>query len=64
MDPATGEPYRLTFPELSLEDVANAAYEAVTHALGITQLDFMPNGDPVAYATEFAERLLPRLTSI
>ncbi|MFE3191015.1 LLM class F420-dependent oxidoreductase [Nocardia sp. NPDC059240] len=33
-------------------------------ALGITQLDFMPNGDPVAYATEFAERLLPRLTSI
>jgi homoserine O-acetyltransferase len=38
VDPATGEPYRLTFPELSLEDVANAAYEAVTHALGITQL--------------------------
>ncbi|GAB2564253.1 LLM class F420-dependent oxidoreductase [Nocardia heshunensis] len=33
-------------------------------ALGITQLDFMPDGDPVAYATEFAERLLPRLTSI
>ncbi|MGF6709423.1 homoserine O-acetyltransferase [Luteibacter sp. W1I16] len=37
IDPATGEPYRLTFPELSLEDVANAAYEAVT-ALGIAQL--------------------------
>jgi homoserine O-acetyltransferase len=36
-DPATGEPYRLTFPELSLEDVANAAYEAVT-GLGIAQL--------------------------
>jgi len=37
VDPATGEPYRLTFPELSLEDVANAAYEAVT-GLGIAQL--------------------------
>jgi homoserine O-acetyltransferase len=36
-DPATGEPYRLTFPELSLEDVANAAYETVA-GLGIEQL--------------------------
>jgi homoserine O-acetyltransferase len=25
IDPATGRPYRLTFPELTLEDVANAA---------------------------------------
>ncbi|MEC3956731.1 LLM class F420-dependent oxidoreductase [Nocardia sp. CDC153] len=33
-------------------------------ALGITQLDFMPDGDPVAYTTDFAERLLPRLTVI
>ncbi|SEN35930.1 homoserine O-acetyltransferase [Luteibacter sp. UNCMF331Sha3.1] len=36
-DPATGAPYRLTFPELSLEDVANAAWEAVT-GMGIAQL--------------------------
>ncbi len=37
IDPATGEPYRLTFPELALEDVANAAHAAVS-GLGITQL--------------------------
>jgi homoserine O-acetyltransferase len=37
LDPATGEPYRLTFPELSLEDVANAAHGAVSN-LGIDQL--------------------------
>jgi homoserine O-acetyltransferase len=36
-DPATGEPYRLTFPELALEDVANAAHAAVS-SLGIIQL--------------------------
>ncbi|SFW20299.1 homoserine O-acetyltransferase MetX [Luteibacter sp. UNCMF366Tsu5.1] len=37
IDPATGEPYRLTFPALSLEDVANAAHEAV-RGMGIEQL--------------------------
>ena len=37
INPATGEPYRLDFPELSLEDVANAAHVAVKH-LGIDQL--------------------------
>lgn len=36
-DPATGQPYRLSFPELSIEDVANAAADVVK-ALGITQL--------------------------
>ncbi|HKR76865.1 MAG TPA: homoserine O-acetyltransferase [Rhodanobacter sp.] len=36
-NPATGEPYRLDFPELSLEDVANAAHEVV-HGLGIERL--------------------------
>ncbi|MCD7097297.1 homoserine O-acetyltransferase [Stenotrophomonas sp. MMGLT7] len=36
-DPATGEPYRLEFPELSIEDVADAAREVV-RALGIEQL--------------------------
>lgn len=37
IDPATGEAYRLTFPELALEDVANTAHAAVS-SLGITQL--------------------------
>ncbi|WP_426663600.1 homoserine O-acetyltransferase MetX [Rhodanobacter aciditrophus] len=37
INPATGEPYRLDFPELSLEDVANAAH-AVVQGLGIERL--------------------------
>jgi homoserine O-acetyltransferase len=37
IDPATGEAYRLGFPELALEDVANAAH-AVVGSLGITRL--------------------------
>ncbi|WP_312369170.1 homoserine O-acetyltransferase [Stenotrophomonas sp.] len=37
INPATGQPYRLGFPELSIEDVANAAAEVVK-ALGISQL--------------------------
>ena len=37
IDPATGEPYRLTFPDLSIEDVANAAHEVVS-GLGIRTL--------------------------
>ncbi|GGA18562.1 homoserine O-acetyltransferase MetX [Dyella nitratireducens] len=37
LDPATGEPYRLSFPDLSLEDVANAAHGLVK-SLGIEQL--------------------------
>ncbi|WP_267224145.1 homoserine O-acetyltransferase MetX [Dyella silvae] len=37
INPASGEPYRLQFPELSLEDVANAAHAAVS-SLGIDQL--------------------------
>jgi len=36
-NPATGAPYRLDFPELTLEDVANAAFE-VQRQLGIEQL--------------------------
>ena len=36
-DPATGEPYRLDFPELTLEDVANAGHELV-RGLGIERL--------------------------
>lgn len=36
-DPATGEPYRLNFPELALEDVANASH-ALVRGLGIERL--------------------------
>lgn len=38
IDPGTGRPYRLDFPELSLEDVARAGYEAA-RSLGIEKLD-------------------------
>jgi homoserine O-acetyltransferase len=37
IDPATGEPYRLNFPDLSLEDVANASH-ALVNSLGIDKL--------------------------
>ncbi|MEO7065974.1 MAG: homoserine O-acetyltransferase [Rhodanobacter sp.] len=37
IDAATGEPYRLSFPDLTLEDVANAAH-AVVGGLDITKL--------------------------
>ncbi|MCR1003306.1 MAG: alpha/beta fold hydrolase, partial [Stenotrophomonas maltophilia] len=37
LNPATGQPYRLDFPELSIEDGARAAIEVV-RALGIEQL--------------------------
>ena len=37
LDPATGRPYRLAFPELSIEDIADAAAEVV-RGLGIERL--------------------------
>ncbi len=37
IDPDTGKPYRLNFPDLALEDVANAAHIAVS-SLGISRL--------------------------
>jgi homoserine O-acetyltransferase len=37
IDPATGKVYRLSFPDLTLEDVANASYELV-RGLGIERL--------------------------
>ncbi len=37
IDPASGEPYRLDFPALSIEDGANAAFEVV-RGLGIERL--------------------------
>ncbi|PWK92914.1 homoserine O-acetyltransferase MetX [Fulvimonas soli] len=38
VDPATGRPYRLRFPELSLEDVADAAHAVVRDGLGVERL--------------------------
>jgi len=37
-DPATGKPYRLNFPDLSVEDIARAGYETM-RSLGIERLD-------------------------
>lgn len=37
VNPATGQPWRLEFPEIAVEDIARAGYEA-TRALGIGQL--------------------------
>jgi len=38
IDAATGKPYRLTFPDLSVEDIARAGFETV-RSLGIERLD-------------------------
>ena len=38
VDPATGKPYRLSFPDLSVEDIARAGYE-VARSLGIQRVD-------------------------
>jgi homoserine O-acetyltransferase len=37
-NPATGKPYRLNFPDLSVEDIARGGYETV-RSLGIERLD-------------------------
>jgi homoserine O-acetyltransferase/O-succinyltransferase len=38
IDPATHQPYRLSFPDLSIEDIARAGFETV-RSLGIARLD-------------------------
>jgi homoserine O-acetyltransferase/O-succinyltransferase len=38
IDPATGKPYRLQFPDLSVEDIARGGFETVRR-LGVTRLD-------------------------
>jgi homoserine O-acetyltransferase len=38
IDPATGQPYRLSFPDLSVEDIARAGFETM-RSLGIDRLD-------------------------
>ena len=59
VDPATGKPYRMRFPELTLEDVAVAAHEVVKH-LGIAKLrcvvgPSMGGMSVQAYALQFPE---------
>ena len=38
LDPATGQPYRLSFPDLSVEDIARGGYE-IARSLHIERLD-------------------------
>jgi homoserine O-acetyltransferase/O-succinyltransferase len=65
VDPATGQPYRLGFPDLSVEDIARGGFEVV-RSLGITRLDTVMGPSlggmvVLAYAAQFpgaARRLL------
>jgi len=65
IDPATGERYRLTFPDLAVEDIARAGYEAM-RALGIERVDTVVGASlggmsVIAFATQFphaARRLI------
>jgi homoserine O-acetyltransferase len=65
INPATGERYRLEFPEISVEDIARAGYEAL-RALGIERLDTVIGASlggmsVLAFATQFphaARRLI------
>src|ERR1700682_1514776 len=57
IDPATGKPYRLTFPDLSVEDIARAGFETV-RSLGIERLDTVMGPSlggmvVLAYAAQF-----------
>jgi homoserine O-acetyltransferase len=56
-DPATGKPYRLSFPDLSVEDIARAGFETARH-LGIERLDTLMGPSlggmvVLAYAAQF-----------
>jgi homoserine O-acetyltransferase len=58
IDPSTGLAYRLTFPDLSIEDVARAGYEAV-RSLGIARLSAVCGASlggmaVLAFAAQFA----------
>lgn len=57
IDPATGQRYRLSFPDLSVEDIARAGHETV-RSLGITRLDTVMGPSlggmvVLAYAAQF-----------
>jgi homoserine O-acetyltransferase len=56
-DPGTGQPYRLSFPDLSVEDIARAGFETV-RSLGISRLDTVMGPSlggmvVLAYAAQF-----------
>jgi homoserine O-acetyltransferase len=65
INPATGQRYRLDFPEIAVEDIARAGYEAM-RALGVERLDTVIGASlggmsAVAFATQFphaAKRLI------
>src|SRR4029077_14621170 len=57
IDAATGKPYRLTFPDLSIEDIARAGFETV-RSIGIQPLDTVMGPSfggmvVLAYAAQF-----------
>jgi len=59
INPATGERYRLEFPEVAVEDIARAGYETL-RALGIERLDTVIGASlggmsVVAFATQFPQ---------
>jgi len=59
INPATGERYRLEFPEIAVEDIARAGYETL-RALGIERLDTVIGASlggmsVLAFATQFPQ---------
>ena len=61
INPKTGEPYRLDFPDLSIEDIANAGYLALKE-LGIAKVNTLVGASmggmvALAYAIEHAEEV-------
>jgi homoserine O-acetyltransferase/O-succinyltransferase len=59
INPATGERYRLDFPEVAVEDIARAGYETM-RALGVEHLDAVIGASlggmsVLAFATQFPE---------
>ena len=67
IDPATGRPYRLSFPDLSVQDIARAGHE-VARSLGIERVDTVMGPSlggmvVLAYAGQFP-KAARRLVSI
>src|SRR5437773_3907285 len=67
IDPATGKPYRLKFPDLSVEDIARAGFETV-RSLGIERLDTVMGPSlggmvVLAYAAHFPGAARPLVCS-
>jgi homoserine O-acetyltransferase/O-succinyltransferase len=59
INPASGERYRLDFPEIAVEDIARAGYEAM-RALGVERLDTVIGASlggmsVIAFATQFPQ---------